>query len=333
MAQFGQVAHFAGCGPTSQPGSLFPAALDEVPLLLTSSSVCKCGSMETLLAHVVRRYAPTQWENIATDALHYLLDKPGADAALIRSLGGAVRVDEPLTWQTQVVNADRSRPDLVGLDLNRRPKVMVEVKFGAALTDNQPLGYLASQSAAFPDDPEGWILAFVAPVSRRHILEAELRRRIEGAEAPSERLTGTSDEAFLLDHRVVVITWEDLLGHLRSTLEASGDDSGLRDLEQLSGLCARADAEAMLPLSDEDLDPGRAKRLLDCWSLVDRSVNRMVSAKTVASKTASNGFWGTGAFMTTHGGDRFWFGLYLEYWAHHYPTPFWIFFPDPSEHV
>ncbi len=291
--------------------------------------------METLLAHVVKRFATSQWENIATDSVHYLLGRDGVEAALLRTLGTALKVDEPLRWQTQLDNADLSRPDLVGRDSQGRPKVVVEAKFGAALTDNQPLAYLAAQEESFPGKPECRMLAFVVPASRRHIIEAELRRRLESTQDPHERLTHdvSQETALLIDHRVMVVTWGDLLAQIRTALTEAGDDSGLRDLDQLSGLCDRADAEAMLPLSDEDLDPGRAKRFQDCWGLVDRSVKRLASTRIVASKNWSNGFWGPGAFLTTHGGDRFWFGLYLAYWAHRYPTPFWLFFENPPEHV
>lgn len=290
--------------------------------------------MDSLLAHVVKRYAPSQWENVATDSLHYLLRREGVEAALLRALGSALTVDEPLRWQTQLVNADLSRPDLVGRDSQGRPKVIVEAKFGAALTDQQPLAYLANQEESFPGEPEGRMLAFVVPASRKHMVMAELRRRLESAQDPHDRPTSeVPNVTALLKHRVMVVTWGDLLAHIRTALTEAGDDSGIRDLDQLSGLCDRADAEAMLPLSDEDLDPGRAKRFEELWVLVERSVKRLSSERIVASKTWSNGSWGPGAYLTTHGGDRIWFGVYIEYWAHRYPTPFWLFFENPPEHV
>lgn len=290
--------------------------------------------MDTLLAHVVKRYAPSQWENIATDSLHYLLGREGVAAALLRTLGPVLEVEEPLVWRTQAVNPDLSRPDLVGLDSQGRPKVMVEVKFGAALTDNQPLTYLAAQEQSFPGEPEARILAFLVPGSRKHILEAEVLRRLEATKDPQLRLRPELSKATaLLEHRVKVVTWGELLAQIRAALTEQGDDAGRRDLDQLSGLCDRADAEAMLPLGDADIDPGRAKRFLELWRLVERAVKRLASSEVIASRTWSNGFWGAGAYLTTPSGERFWFGLYLDYWAHRYPTPFWLFFENPPDHV
>lgn len=283
---------------------------------------------------MVKRYAPSQWENVATDSLHYLLGREGVEAAILRTLGTSFTGGGSLHWQTQVVNADLSRPDLVGQDSQGRPRVVIEAKFGAALTDNHPLAYLAAQNEAFASDAERRVLAFVVPGSRRHIIEAELRRRLESTEVLSARATPDFETtALLAEHRVVVVTWASMLTQIRSALTDAGDDSGLRDLGQLAGLCERADAEAMLPLSDDDLDPDRARRFQDLWILVERSVRQLASSKIVARMTWSNGFWGPGAFLTTHGGVRFWFGVYLEYWARRYPTPFWVFFEDAPPQV
>ena len=94
--------------------------------------------VDSLLAYVVKKYAPSQWENIATDSLHYLLRRPGVEDAFHQLVVASGLTSEPLTWSTQLSNADRSRPDLVGLDADGRPKLLVEIKFWASLAGNQP---------------------------------------------------------------------------------------------------------------------------------------------------------------------------------------------------
>jgi len=66
----------------------------------------------SLLAHIVKSYASTQWENIATDSLLYLLERPGVEESLMRLVSRWGLDDERLQWSTQVSNEDRSRPDL-----------------------------------------------------------------------------------------------------------------------------------------------------------------------------------------------------------------------------
>lgn len=291
---------------------------------------------DSLLAHIVKKYASTQWENIATDSLHYLLSRPGAEEALLRLLPSTGWTTGPLIWRTQLANEDQSRPDLVGLDTEGRPKLVLEVKFWAALTGNQPNAYLATQDTAYPGEPSQRLLVFLVPRNRLNIIRRELWRRVEQELDDTKRQSpGLDDVQVLLAHRISVLTWAQVLSELRATLAANGDEAGLRDLAQLEGLCDRADAEAMLPITDEDIDPGRAQRHLDFVSLVERTADLLIAQKAASANRLrwSNGTWGSGRYLRAPGGVIFWFGTYPEYWATRYPTPWWLLFGNehPAE--
>ena len=187
--------------------------------------------------HIVRKYASTQWENIATDSLHYLLSRPGAEEAFFRLPGSTGLAADCLAGKTQLSNEDQSRPDLVGLDAESRPKLMVEVKFWAALTDNQPNANLATQEAAYPGQASQRLLVFLVPQTRLYIIRRELRRRVEQPLEPTRRQPPDLDDGqVLLAHRISVLTWVELLSELRAKLTANDDDTGLRDLAQVEWL-------------------------------------------------------------------------------------------------
>lgn len=287
----------------------------------------------SLLAHVVSKFAPREWENIATESLHYLLERPGADSAMGQLLGPAGFVPGPLRWRTQVSEAaDSSRPDLVGEDENRRAKLLIEVKFWASLTENQPLGYLERQVLQFPNSPESHLLVFLAPVRRLPLLKAELERRLgsRGEEvAPGQWMLERDGR------RVFLVSWAQVLAQLQVSLHACGDEAGLDDLRQLTGLCDRADEEAMLPIAQEEIDAGRGHRFFEFCDLVDRTADRLISEGLVDSKglrSAAGKGWYCRYLRHTASGHIFGIGVYSWSWGNTYPSPWWIKFynAEPS---
>ena len=75
---------------------------------------------------------------------------------------------------TQVTGEEGERPDLVGYDDEGIERVLIEAKFWAGLTENQPNAYLERS----PDNSPS-VLLFVAPEARLNTLWPELCRRIE----------------------------------------------------------------------------------------------------------------------------------------------------------
>lgn len=120
-----------------------------------------------LLAHVVTKFAPRQWENVASESLLYLFKRDLGSAAINTLLSStAVRLG-PVRWHSQASGAaDDGIPDLVADDSQRRHVIIIESKFWAGLTPNQPLGYLRRQALQVGDSPDPRLHLFIAPARR-----------------------------------------------------------------------------------------------------------------------------------------------------------------------
>ncbi len=96
---------------------------------------------ETLLAHLTGRFV-TQAENLATESLAFLFARyPLATGAFERFVG-AFHADLPGSlkyWPQNWSADDQSIPDLVGVAVGGAQPLVVEAKFWAGLTENQPV--------------------------------------------------------------------------------------------------------------------------------------------------------------------------------------------------
>ena len=75
--------------------------------------------------------------------------------------------------KSQVLQADGTRPDLVGFDETGMERVLIEVKFWAELTPNQPNAYINR----LPDDGPALVM-FLAPEDRIKSLWPQLQVRV-----------------------------------------------------------------------------------------------------------------------------------------------------------
>ena len=118
------------------------------------------ADQQTLLAHLALKLAPHP-ENIAVEALgHILSTSPAAIRALEDVLrNGSAEIGEIVRVQTQSSNEEGSRPDLAGLAADGTKRLLIEAKFWAGLTNNQPVKYL--EDLLKQDQPS--VLLFVAP--------------------------------------------------------------------------------------------------------------------------------------------------------------------------
>lgn len=278
---------------------------------------------ETLLAHVVSRFAPRQWENIATESVRYLLARPAGEPA-VRALLAPLGFDPGhLTWRSQAsATDDPSIPDLVGNDAQGRHVLVVEGKFWASLTENQPVTYLNRQSNQFSDAPGAHLLMFLVPRNRVELISAELEARLGVRHTMAGPFTVLDCDG----RRVVVVSWRHLLGHLQVAFEDARDEQGLADLAQLRGLCDRADVEAVLPISAEEVGSDRGRRLCDFCDLVDQVTNALVATGAASTRglraTAGKGWYGR--YMLAPVGTQLRLAVSADNWAYRYPTPWWI---------
>ena len=199
---------------------------------------------QSLLAHIAGSFI-SQYENVANSSIAYLLNTyPTARIALGRILG----VDDvPFRYVVEMGAGENGRPDVTGITENGEKLLIIEGKFWANLTPNQPSNCLKELA-------DGGKVLFLAPVKRQESLTSEVARRIGDPNALSS---------------VIVMSWANYLDAVENENAKNPDFSLTSDLTQLRALCARMDVEGMPPLSVSDLDPMNGRITYQLADLLD----------------------------------------------------------------
>jgi hypothetical protein len=281
-------------------------------------------SSDALLAHLAARFV-TQRENLATEALLHVLNRSDhARDAFIRTFS-MLGADLPsnLAFRTQAA-CKEGIPDLVGVDSTGGQCLVVEAKFWAALTDNQPVGYLR------PIAEQGHgTLAFLVPERRLEIVWHELLKRCREAGlrlAVQEHTPGRVRIAAVEPNTtLLIVSWSEVLGNVFAAVQRAGEQDVASDLRQLQALCAREDADAFLPLTSEELTSSVPGRVVQFCDLVDdltaNLVNRGSADVTRLRAVGGRGWYGK--YLRLNG-----FGCLLHFsadkWAAKAFTPIWL---------
>ena len=289
---------------------------------------------KTLLARLAPMFGP-QTENLAVEALgHVLSGSEAARGALSELLqAGGARVGRLAQVRTQDAGEDGARPDLVGTDQDGEDRVLIEAKFWAGLTANQPSGYLERLKSA----PQPSALLFVAPAQRLYSLWPELCR----LSASTPDLASDFDPEELRSVRIgdgrhlLLTSWRHLLGRMNAKVSDT-DSHTWRDIRQLQGLAEQQDKEAFLPLRQEELGPQLPRRVIDLAGLVDDAIGRISKTEWVSIKGArmaatakSYGIWLTfPRAVEAFGKFGSYFGVSYGNWARHRDTPLWLWIWD-----
>jgi len=238
---------------------------------------------ESILAHLVHSLT-NQVENVATEALaHLLLEYPVLKEAF-RAYISSAGVDLPghLKIQTQARWLDAAIPDLAGVDEQNRPVLVVESKFWAPLTKNQPAAYLKRLPAGTPA-----VLLFIAPESRMPTLWQELLNQCRSCAISLPGLQDSAAEHLLFlrvnqEHVLALTGWESLLAALHAKAVQTNDGHAAGDVWQVQSLCAKIDAEAFHPLTEAELKSPTEKRIQQFKELLDELVSLLVEQGVVS---------------------------------------------------
>ena len=285
--------------------------------------------MSTVLNHIIQKRFSQMNEDIATDALAYVLES--SDAArngMLKLLRGIVPDLPPLRFKTQQVEGS-IRPDMWGF-AGTEARVFVENKFWAGLTDNQPISYLHQLATC----PHSTGLLVIAPARREHTLWRELTRRLMNAGisvAEREATAGVARSVVTqLGPALAITSWSSVL----TVLEHEAlDDLGARgDLAQLRGLCDAADSDAFAPMSMAELSDQRTPALvLQLSAMVQETVDlAMVENALDISGLRPQASWdrfGRYARIASGHGAGAWLGIHFGLWKSHGATPLWMLFP------
>ena len=283
----------------------------------------------TLFAHIAPRLTD-RIEDVAVEALgHILSNSEAARSALEEAvrLGGA-NVGSIDRVVTQVTDEEGARPDLAAFDDKGDKRVLIEAKFWAALTPNQPNQYLDQLRKGREDRPAA--LLFVAPKSRLEFLWPELCNRAKEKEPKFEISLGPDlgdlRNASIADGklRLLLTSWSALLGRMETHACEAGDTVALADIKQLLGLTNNADPHPFVSWSPDELGGAFPRRMKGLQRLIDDATECGKNASFLTRGSIRKG--GAGGYgRTIHlGCERAWFGIEVLSWAKSYRTPLWL---------
>lgn len=278
---------------------------------------------DTLLAHLAWKLS-NRHEDIAVEALGFILRSDATRETLQQVVrDGGANIGPIARVATQVSGEEGTRPDLVGWDQQGDESVLIEAKFWASLTGNQPKAYLNRLAP-------GNALLVVAPDLRLEALWAELCRRAEvDVPDPMDQNPNVKSVEASEQKRLILTSW----AHLLDRLELAGDEQANYSIRQLRGLANRVDESSFPPLRTEELAPNLARRLLGLRNLVDDATVRGREAGFLYTKglNVTSKPTGYGRYLRI-GKKRVgaWFGIDFSRWAlGSYPsTPLWLWFED-----
>ena len=279
---------------------------------------------DTLLAYLVSSF-PGNTENIATEALRHIFDHSDASVEALNDVvqSGAKGVAPVTVVKSQVIQADGTIPDLVGFDENCKERVLVEVKFWAGLTPNQPNAYLER----LPSDGPA-VVVFLAPEDRIQSLWPQLKGRLSGkfgtlTETDSERKCVRVGDG---QRHLMMVSWGGLLDSMAARSSDDGTQGVETEIRQLRSLAKYADAGAFKPIGHgEEFGANSDAQLRLYRRLIDAASERGIQQGWVSRKglRATPRTYGYGRYIRLHG-TIVWFGVNRNQFEITRSTPLWV---------
>lgn len=279
--------------------------------------------MGSLLGQFYSRIRGSQ-EDVASAGLAYILDRSLVARTKVKSIVetkcGVALPD--LRFSSQVAGENQARPDISAFDSQRVERMILEAKFWAALTDNQPIEYLNRLG-------HGGVLLFVCPRRRERLLWDELVRRltdngIAGEFNHEERVVRLGQEQVL-----AVLSWGMILDSLREELMQAGETRLVSDLDQVIGLCQVVDESAFAPITENDLSVALGRRISSFYTLIDKTIEELGQRVTISLEGLRPSPY-RGGYVRYFTSAPFAFGLYLDFenWHQFGETPLWLGIKD-----
>lgn len=288
--------------------------------------------MQTVFSHIIQKRFSQVNEDVATDALSYVLKSSDAAKHGITKLLRGIIPDLPvLYFQTQQAEGD-IRPDMWGFT-DTEPRVFLENKFWAGLTENQPIIYL-NKLASYTQPT---VLLVVAPEAREETLWRELMRRLGNAGISANECEAPAGVAKLVVTQpgpiLGLTSWTSVLSMLEH--ETVDDPKAKGDLVQLRALCDAADNEAFVPVSEVELSDQRTPAfILQLSSIVQATVDSAITENILSTVgVRPQASWeriGRYIWIPDQQKACGWFGIHFGLWKAHGTTPLWLIFANDA---
>ena len=221
----------------------------------------------SLLAFLFTRIKGSQ-EDIATLSLNYILGQSDVlCSTFTKIISKQLHLDyTPLSYSTQVVGKQQERPDIVGSS-KEKEEIIIEAKFFAALTENQPGTYIERLNG------RGGLI-FICPESRRSSLWEKIK--------PADSKDLGEYCADVNGTHLAIISWTDIFDGLQLCADDYAPETK-ENLHQLIGFCKEMEDSGFIPFKEEDFGPDIAKSIDRYYRLVDETTNKILQRKDVST--------------------------------------------------
>lgn len=277
--------------------------------------------MQSLLGQFYNRIKGSQ-EDIASESLTYILKKSVRARKTINqivNLNTGLNFTD-LSYKTQNVGANLERPDISGINEDGKESLLIEAKFWASLTSNQPNEYLNRLG----DDS---VLIFLVPTLRTRAIYEEVFTRITARYSDIEKDPENLKIKMNPTNKFILIkSWNEVLNAIKSELLQENNQALISDIDQIIGFCETIDNNSFQPIIDRDLSPSIPKKINSYYDIVDKVVdeikNRIKAASTKGLQKTPQRYGYRRYFSIQDFGMGM--GLKMELWSEYADTPFWI---------
>lgn len=268
-------------------------------------------------------------EDIASESLTYIFKN---SVRARRTLNQIIYTNtglefSDLSYSTQNVGEKFERPDISGKDEHGKEVLIIEAKFWASLTSNQPNKYLERLS-------KDSVLIFLVPSLRERAIFEEITIRIKQKYLDYQyEIKNFQIKLFEKNQFILIKNWDNILNVIKSELQQENNQILISDVDQIIGLCNTIDSNSFIPISDEDLSPLIPKKINSYFDIVDKVVEEIIHRIPEASIK--------GLMKTPHRyGYRRYFrignlglGMNLKFdlWSEYSDTPFWLYLAQIGE--
>jgi len=277
--------------------------------------------MQSLLGQFYNRIKGSQ-EDIASESLTYILKK---SVRARRTINQIVKLNTglnftDLSYKTQNTGDKLERPDISGINENGKEILLIEAKFWASLTSNQPNEYLNRLG-------DNSVLIFLVPTLRIRAIYEEVLSRILERYSDIEKDTENLKIKINQTNKFIIIkSWNEVLNAIKSELLQENNQALISDIDQIIGFCEMIDNNSFQPIIDSDLSPSIPKKLNSYYNIVDKVVdeikNRIETASTKGLQKTPQKYGYRRYFSIQDFGMGM--GLKMELWSKYADTPFWI---------
>ena len=255
-------------------------------------------------------------ELLASESLNYILNKSQkANENLVKLINhdNGSNYSE-ISFLSQVHGENNEIPDLSGYDKKGTEVIILETKFWASLTGNQPGTYIKRVAV-------NGTLAFICPDLRIHSLKGEILNALNEANIS---FTIDKDKILIDKKSILIYSWDNILDAMEMNIDNS-DFEVRSDINQLKGLCERIDNDSFLPLNANDLSPEIPKRILSYNRIINKVIDKLTVDIGLSHKQtkATGQIWGYSRYALI---EKLSIALNVDFdhWSQYADTPIWI---------